>query len=80
MMKIVRILIAAILFSGPAVAEDVQLTDEQMQDYVREMNFSRCEDSPGGTAVIPLNQLQGIVQPAAGSAPRGGAAEGRGTR
>lgn len=55
----------------PRATVQPPLSDTQLQTVLNEQNFAECESSPGGTAIIPTEQLRGLVQPTAANTRNG---------
>ncbi|MEK7356080.1 MAG: hypothetical protein AAB250_06500 [Bdellovibrionota bacterium] len=66
--------------AGPAQPAQPQISNQDLERYLSETNFAECESSPGGTAIIPREQLERLIQPGGGTTTGRPAAAGGGTR
>lgn len=70
MTKVIQLFILAVTISFSFVttgAEPARVSNEDLEQYLAETNFAECESSPGGTAIIPREQLERLIQPGGGT-------------
>lgn len=66
-MRIVLSLLAFLVMSsvgtaaGPVPAEVV--TNQEVENFYRELSNPECDSSPGGSARVPIQELQQLIQP-----------------
>lgn len=54
--------------SGPT--PDAVVTNQEVENFYRELANPECDSSPGGSVAVPIQELQQLIQPAASTPQR----------